>query len=205
MLKHLRVGAVKKRLLAVPLAVAAALAVCVAPAASAATGAGGSGGPGAGQAGFSAQARGLGLSGAQARSLQDRVDDYLAKTPGASQVAVNKVALPGGELLLPLPGEERARDLAAEGDSPALSAGCPYTYVCAYSGTNFTGEELRLFTCNYPVPIRWGGTGSWINNQRSTLYARFYDVNGNVGWTSPGGYSEDRAAPWGWVYWLSPC
>ncbi|MFB7124198.1 peptidase inhibitor family I36 protein [Kitasatospora sp. NPDC056273] len=202
MLKRLKAGTMKKRLLAVPFAVAAALAVCVAPAASAATGAGGSG---AGQAGFSAQARDLGLSGAQARSLQDRVDDYLAKTPGASQVAVNKIALPGGELLLPLPGEERARDLAAKGDSPALSSGCPYTYVCAYSGTNFTGEELRLFTCNYPVRIYWTGTGSWINNQRSTLYARFYGADGNVGWTSPGGYSEDRAAPWGWVYWLSPC
>ncbi|MFE7531798.1 peptidase inhibitor family I36 protein [Kitasatospora sp. NPDC057542] len=198
MLKRLIVGAMKKRLLAVPLAVAAALAVCVAPAASAATGASSTS---AARADFSAQARSLGLNSAQAKSLQTRADDYLAKTPGARQVAVNKIALNGGELLLPLPGEERARDL----DANSLSSGCPYTYVCAYSGTNFTGEELRLFTCNYPVRIYWSGTGSWINNQRSTLYAKFYDVNGNLGWTSPGGYSEDRAAPWGWVYWLSPC
>ncbi|MFJ9444489.1 peptidase inhibitor family I36 protein [Kitasatospora sp. NPDC101235] len=192
----------KKRLLAVPLAVAAALAVCVAPAASAATGASSTS---AARADFSAQARSLGLNSAQAKSLQARADDYLAKTPGASQVAANKIALNGGELLLALPGEERARDLAAKGDANTLSATCPYTYVCAYSGTNFTGDSLRLFTCNYPVRIYWSGTGSWINNQRSTLYAKFYDVNGNLGWTSPGGYSEDRAAPWGWVYWLSPC
>ncbi|WP_328958694.1 peptidase inhibitor family I36 protein [Kitasatospora purpeofusca] len=203
MMERLHVGSMKKRLLAAPFAVAAALAVCVAPAASAAPAATD---PGAARAGFSAQARSLGLDSSQAESLQARVDGYLAKTPGASQVAANKINLSGGgELLLTLPGEERARDLGAAGNSPALSAGCPYTYVCAYSGENFTGEELRLFTCNYPVSIGWSGTGSWINNQRSTLYARFYDRDHNVGWTSPGGYSEDRHAPWGWVYWLSPC
>ncbi|WP_051756009.1 peptidase inhibitor family I36 protein [Kitasatospora purpeofusca] len=201
-MERLHVGTMKKRLLAVPFAVAAALAVCVAPAATAATAATD---PGAARAGFSAQARSLGLDSSQAKNLQNRVDGYLAKTPGASQVAANRITLSGGgELLLTLPGEERARDLAAAGN-PGLSAGCPYTYVCAYSGEDFTGDELRLFTCNYPVNITWAGTGSWINNQRSTLYARFYDRNHNVGWTSPGGYSEDRHAPWGWVYWLSPC
>nr|BEK63737.1 hypothetical protein KPHV_09640 [Kitasatospora purpeofusca] len=203
MMARLHVGTTRKHLLAVPFAVAAALAVCVAPAATAATAASD---PGAARAGFSAQARSLGLDSSQARDLQNRVDGYLARTPGASQVAVNRIDLAGGgELLLTLPGEERARDLGAAGSSPALAAGCPYTYVCAYSGENFTGDELRLFTCDYPVGIKWVGTGSWINNQRSTLYARFYDRNGNVGWTSPGGYSEDRHAPWGWVYWLSPC
>ncbi|WP_406096167.1 peptidase inhibitor family I36 protein [Kitasatospora purpeofusca] len=203
MMERLHVGTMKKRLLAVPFAVAAALAVCVAPAATAATAASD---PGAARAGFSAQARSLGLDGSQAKDLQTRVDGYLAKTPGASQTAVNRITLGGGgELLLTLPGEERARELGAAGGSPALAAGCPYTYVCAYSGENFTGDELRLFTCNYPVRIYWTGTGSWINNQRSTLYARFYNSDYNVGWTSPGGYSEDRHAPWGWVWWLSPC
>ncbi|GHC40090.1 peptidase inhibitor family I36 protein [Streptomyces cinnamoneus] len=178
------------------------LGLMAAPSAWAATGpAGGSAG-----ADFSAQARSLGLSNAQASDLQDRVDAYLAKTHG-TQVAANKIALDrGGVLLLTLPGEERARDLDAKGDALTTAlAPCPYTYVCAYSGQNFTGDELRLFTCNYPVRIYWNGTGSWINNQRSTLYARFYDSSYRVGWTSPGGYSEDRAAPWGWVWWLSPC
>ncbi|MDT9687197.1 peptidase inhibitor family I36 protein [Streptomyces sp. P9(2023)] len=164
-------------------------------------------GPGGGSArtDFSAQATAAGLSNSQAKSLQGRVDTYLAKTPG-TQVAANEIALAGGgTLLLTLPGEKQARELGAENASRAAAAGCPYTYVCAYKGENFTGDELRLYTCNYAVPIYWSGTGSWINNQRSTLYAKFYDVNGYLGWTSPGGYSEDRHAPWGWVYWLSPC
>lgn len=153
---------------------------------------------------FAPQAAREGLSTSQARTLQNRVDEYLAKTPG-TQVAANEIALTeGGTLLLALPGETRARDLDTRGES-LTAATCPYTYVCAYSGENFTGDELRLFTCDYPVRIYWTGTGSWINNQRSTLYAKFYDINYNIGWTSPGGYSEDRHAPWGWVWWLSPC
>ncbi|MFH8468356.1 peptidase inhibitor family I36 protein [Streptomyces sp. NPDC017991] len=117
----------------------------------------------------------------------------------------NRIALAGGgELLLTLPGERNARDLTAPDAGLSEAGGCPYTYVCAYSGENFTGDELRLFTCNALNYIPWAETGSWINNQRSTLYAKFYDSNGNLGWTSPGGYSEDRHAPWGWVWWLSP-
>lgn len=110
-----------------------------------------------------------------------------------------------GELLLTLPGERDARDLTAPDAGLGAAAGCPYTYVCAYPYENFAGDELRLYTCNYLNYIPWTGTGSWINNQRSTLYAKFYDTDGNLGWTSPGGYSEDRHAPWGWVGWLSPC
>ncbi|MET9556093.1 peptidase inhibitor family I36 protein [Streptomyces sp. NPDC006645] len=154
---------------------------------------------------FTAQATSAGLNGTEAKGLQARVDGYLAKTPG-TQVGANKIALAGGgELLLTLPGERNARDLTAPDAGRGAAAGCPYTYVCAYSGENFTGDELRLYTCNYLIYIPWSGTGSWINNQRSTLYAKFYDSNGNLGWTSPGGYSEDRHAPWGWVWWLSPC
>ncbi len=153
---------------------------------------------------FSAQARGLGLTSAQARSLQSRADGYLAKT-GGTQVAVNKIALAGGGvLLLTLPGEQRARDLAAH-SSALLAASCPYTYVCAYSAPNFQGDSIQLFTCNTLTSIPWVDNGSWINNQRSTLYARFYRSDYTVGWTSPGGYSSDPNAPWSWVYYLSPC
>ncbi|MFM9442366.1 hypothetical protein [Streptomyces acidiscabies] len=154
---------------------------------------------------FTAQARSAGLNGTEAKGLLARVDGYLAKMPG-TQAGANKIALAdGGELLLTLPGERNARDLTAPDTGPGAAAGCPYTYVCAYPYENFGGDELRLYTCDYLTHIPWTGTGSWINNQRSTLYAKFYDVNGNLGWTSPGGYSEDRHAPWGWVWWLSPC
>ncbi|RSS50559.1 hypothetical protein EF909_37850 [Streptomyces sp. WAC01280] len=155
--------------------------------------------------GFSAQARSAGLNGTEARSLQKRVDGYLAKTDG-TQVGANKIALTGGgELLLALPGEKRARDLDAPNAGLGAAAYCAYTYVCAYSLPNFEGDEMILYTCGKLNRIYWTGTGSWINNQRSTLYAKFYGSNGALGWTSPGGYSEDRNAPWGWVWWLSPC
>ncbi|MFI8914825.1 peptidase inhibitor family I36 protein [Streptomyces sp. NPDC053513] len=173
----------------------AVLALVAAPSAAGAATGGGE---------FAAQARAAGLTGAQAKSLQERVDGYLAKVHG-TQIGANKIAVPGGELLLALPGEEHARDLGSKDAGVGVLAGCPYTYVCAYSGENFGGDELRLFTCNYPVRIYWNTTGSWINNQRSTLYARFYDRDGIVRWTSPGGYSEDRHADWRWVWWLSPC
>ncbi|PKV89953.1 peptidase inhibitor family I36 protein [Streptomyces sp. TLI_146] len=188
---------IRKALAALVMAI---LALVVAPSAADAAGGAANGG----HTDFSAQARSAGLSGPQAKALQDRVDGYLAKTHGA-QIGANKIALDNGVLLLALPGEQRARDLAVQNAPSGAAVNCAYTYVCAYSGEDFTGDEMILFTCNHLNRIYWSGTGSWINNQRSTLYARFYDSNGNLGWTSPGGYSEDRHAPWGWVWWLSPC
>ncbi|MEX0173401.1 peptidase inhibitor family I36 protein [Streptomyces sp. LMG1-1-1.1] len=177
------------------------LALVAAPATAGAT----TGGATTGGGEFAAQARSAGLTGAQARSLQGRVDDYLAKTHG-TQVGANKIALDrGGFLLLTLPGEQRARDLDAKDAAAAAALSCPYTYVCAYKYEDFTGDAMFLFDCGVMNHIIWNTTGSWINNQRSTLYAKFYDSAGNLGWTSPGGYSEDRHAPWGWVWYLSPC
>ncbi|MFD3652003.1 peptidase inhibitor family I36 protein [Streptomyces sp. NPDC058620] len=152
---------------------------------------------------FSAQARGAGLSGAEAASLQAKVDARLAEW-GGTQVAANKILLPQAEVTLPLPGERSARDLDAAGGAVA-AASCPYTYVCAFSGPDFTGTKIALFTCDSPYRIYWSGTGSWINNQRAALTAKFYDSSQILRWTSPGGYSEDRYADWSWVYWLSPC
>ncbi|MFC9246164.1 peptidase inhibitor family I36 protein [Streptomyces sp. NPDC057136] len=152
---------------------------------------------------FSAQAKGAGLSGAEAASLQAKIDARLAQGSG-TQVAANKILLPQAEVTLPLPGEKGVRDLDAAGGAGASEL-CSYTYVCAFSGPNFTGERITLFTCNSPYPISWSGTGSWINNQRAALTAKFYDSAKIIRWTSPGGYSEDRYADWGWVYWLSPC
>jgi hypothetical protein len=50
------------------------------------------------------------LTPAQARSLQARVDRVVARTDG-TQVAINQVVWDGGDTLIPLPGEERAREL----------------------------------------------------------------------------------------------
>ncbi|GAA1391396.1 hypothetical protein GCM10009639_21200 [Kitasatospora putterlickiae] len=154
--------------------------------------------PAAPAAGFAAQARALGLTPGQAERLQARVDGYLAST-GGTQIAADRIALPGGELRLALPGEQRT------GDASLVGIPCPYTWVCAYSDPNYQGDALMLFTCGRLTPVSWGGTGSWINNQRAELRVKFYNSDKNVGWTSPGGYSSDPNAPWGWVYWLNPC
>lgn len=159
-------------------------------------------GPNSARPDFSAQARSVGLNTSQAAALQDTVNGYLA-TMGGTQTAINKIDLSaGGRLLIPLPGEQRARDLSAP-DGPEEF--CPYTYVCAFSLPNFWGTSLQFFTCNQLNRITWTGTGSWINNQRAALHAKFYDRNGNLGWTSPGGLSWDVEASWDWVWWLSPC
>ncbi|MFE4634110.1 hypothetical protein ACFRJ1_12105 [Streptomyces sp. NPDC056773] len=163
--------------------------------------------PDAARSEFSAQARAAGLDAGQAKSLQKRVDSYLGKEKG-KQVAVNKITLDeGAEILLTLPGEKYAREVGAPKIASAAAASeyCAYTYVCAFESTWFQGDKKTLFTCNTLNYIPWSGTGSWINNQRAALRAKFYRSDQTIGWISPGGYSEDGQAPWGWVYWLSPC
>ncbi|MER6097801.1 hypothetical protein ABT154_18465 [Streptomyces sp. NPDC001728] len=51
-----------------------------------------------------------------------------------------------------------------------------------------------MFTCDHLFRIEWNTTGSWINNQRSDLYADFYDKAKAIRWTSPGGLSYDPQA-----------
>ncbi|MFD9357253.1 hypothetical protein [Streptomyces sp. NPDC060031] len=156
------------------------------------------------RADFAVQAASAGLNATQARSLQKRVDGYLASTKG-TQIGANKIALPGGELLLALPGEQKARDLDAAAVPGDTVEGCRYSYVCAYKYEDFTGDRFDMFTCNHLFRITWNTTGSWINNQRSTLYATFYDRNTVPQWSSPGGLSYDAAADWRWVWYVSPC
>ncbi|MGW8571408.1 peptidase inhibitor family I36 protein [Streptomyces niveus] len=153
---------------------------------------------------FSAQARGLGLTSSQAETLQARADGYLARTGGA-QVAVNRIELQAGAvLLLALPGEKYARDLT--GKSGARTATyCPYDWMCAYSGTGYSGDQINMYYCNLRYGIPWYGDGSWHNNQSAGTRAEFFDTNGNLGWTSPGAESWDDVAPWGWVGSISPC
>ncbi len=156
------------------------------------------------RADFAAQATSAGLNAAQARSLQKRVDGYLASTKG-TQVGANKIALPGGELLLALPGEQKARDLDAAAVPGDTVNGCRYSYVCAYMYENFNGDRFDMFTCNHLFRITWNTTGSWINNQRADLYATFYSRDQVARWTSEGGLSWDESADWSWVWYVSPC
>src|SRR4051812_737526 len=78
----------------------------------------------AGHAGFAAQVEQAGLTTAQARGLQVKVDHYLA-TQGGTQVAANKIAVKGGEIIVAVPGERYARDLARPASVHPRGA-CPY-------------------------------------------------------------------------------
>lgn len=153
---------------------------------------------------FSAQAQGLGLTSSQAETLQARANGYLAKT-GGIQVAVNKIELQAGAvLLLALPGEKYARDLAGKPGARTATY-CPYDWMCAYEGTGYTGDQINMYYCNLYYGIPWRDNGSWHNNQSAGTRAEFFDTNGNLGWTSPGAESWDDVAPWEWVGSISPC
>lgn len=148
---------------------------------------------------FAAQARSVGLSDAQAKELQATVDEYMTKTGGV-QVAVNKIQVPGADIYVVIPGEEVARDISVQ----APISACQYQHMCAYSGVNFTGSIIDMYSCGiYSIP--WVGNGSWDNNQTTGSRAQFRDINGNVGYTSPGAHSLDLNAPWGWVYSIRNC
>jgi hypothetical protein len=149
---------------------------------------------------YSEQAGQLGLTATEAASLQSRVDEYLAKT-GGTQVGINEIKLDGAVLLVPLPGERKARDL----DDPSINSHeCPYQHFCAYELDYYSGVKIRMFTCSdYSMPF--AGIGSYINNQTPHTVATFKDANrviidrsGPATWAEP--YYD-----WGPVYFVDPC
>ncbi|MFD9338315.1 peptidase inhibitor family I36 protein [Streptomyces sp. NPDC060028] len=153
---------------------------------------------------FSAQARAAGLDDGRAAELQRQIDTELATT-GGRQVAANKIDLDGkGVLILPLPGEKRARDLNAQGATGAFAEPCARGWVCLYPQPNYEGKMWGLYDC-YKVATGYTGTGSWYNNQPSNYHVKFYGHDGNLGWTSPGGPVGDPNAPWDWVGYVKPC
>ncbi|MEV7547434.1 hypothetical protein [Streptomyces sp. NPDC089915] len=155
------------------------------------------------RAAFSAQAHEAGLNDGQAAELQRQVDAQLAAT-GGRQIAANKIALDKDAkavLLLPLPGEQRARDLSAPG---APYDTCKRDKICLYPYTNFNGTALQVFDCG-KVSNPFRGTGSWINNQPSGYRMSFYDHNGKFGWGSKYGYDERAEAPLDWFGYISAC
>lgn len=150
---------------------------------------------------FAAQAKHAGLTGAEAKQLQTTVDGYLA-TQGGTQVAANKIALPGrGEIVVALPGERQARDLTAAKSARA----CPYENFCMYTGTNYTGTQFNLWQCQTYDLSNWNYPGSWINNQTPGTRARFLDRNYNTIYTTPGAYSYSSYYNWAPVWHVIPC
>ncbi|GGT30897.1 peptidase inhibitor family I36 protein [Streptomyces purpureus] len=150
--------------------------------------------------GFQAQARNAGLSAGQAEGLQAQVDAYKERTGGV-QTAPNKIAFPGGELTVVVPGEKYARDLS---DPVGTLAACQHLRFCAYSGTNFTGSQINMYTCRtYNIP--WSGDGSWDNNQSSGTRAKMYNSSGSLIYTTPGARSYDKVGSWTPVYKVRNC
>ncbi|MBT2506515.1 hypothetical protein J7I98_11520 [Streptomyces sp. ISL-98] len=150
---------------------------------------------------FAAQARTAGLSAGQTEGLQARVDAFKERTGGV-QTAPNKILLgSGAELTVVVPGETYARDL----DAPVgTRAPCAYLRFCAYSGENFTGSQINMYTCrSYSIP--WTGNGSWDNNQSSGTRARMYNGSGSLIYTTPGARSYDRSGNWTPVHSVRNC
>jgi hypothetical protein len=122
------------------------------------------------------------LSPRQARSLQARVDRVIART-GGTQVAINQVIWDGGDTLVPLPGEHRARELGTAAGAP--SDRCNYYQFCTYYNRNFTGIESRMQSCVLHID-RAGIFGSYVNNQTPGTRARFYNSGyGLIATTQP--------------------
>lgn len=112
-----------------------------------------------------------GLAPSQARSLQDRVARVVDRT-GGTQVAINQVAWNGGDTLIPLPGEKRARELGVA-PKATTAYGCQYYQFCTYGKRDFTGIVDRISSCTWH--ISHGFFVAYVNNQTPGTRARFYN------------------------------
>lgn len=133
---------------------------------------------------FQAQADANHLSPEQARSLQARVDQVIARTAG-TQVAINQVAWDGGDTLIPLPGEERARELGVA-PSGAIH-GCHYTQFCTYENRNYTGMIDQMVSCTLHRTNSWADgriIAEYMNNQTPGTVAKFYTSTGSYLWST---------------------
>lgn len=145
------------------------------------------------------QAQVRGLSAAEATTLQNRVDSYVARL-GGTQIAPDRVQLAEGVVLkVALP------TTTGGGSSPRTAAyDCRYKHFCAYSDTYFTGDVIDMIACaSYKIP--WFGDGSWQNHQTAGTRAQFRDNQFIVRWTDSGAPTQDEVADWSWVHYVTNC
>lgn len=151
--------------------------------------------------GFTAQAQSAGLTTSQASELQTKVDGVLAKHPGSTQVSANKVAAKGVNIIVAVPGESAARDLALpKATSNAMAPiGCAYGNLCV----TVVGYQYNFYLCgNYPLD-GWYGNGVFVNNQSRGTVAIFHNQGGGVLWSSVA-YQEGTLT-WDPVWSITPC
>ncbi|MCX5205499.1 peptidase inhibitor family I36 protein [Streptomyces sp. NBC_00237] len=154
---------------------------------------------------FAAQATAAGLDASQAAALQKRVGSRIAEE-GGRQVSANRIALDGASILVVVPGETYARDLAGgQSEAQAKEWNCPEKYFCMWRGTNATGERKDLYYCRDYGLTNWTGNGSWSNNQVGNVQAAFKRQNGTViHWSLPSP-SHNTNYNWDPVWAVKPC
>ncbi|MGW2770674.1 peptidase inhibitor family I36 protein [Streptomyces sp. NPDC001275] len=129
---------------------------------------------------FAAQAKEAGITAQEARELQARVDQEIKKMKaGGVQISANQIRSADGKVLItiPLPGEKYAWS-AGEEKPLSAQASCSYGYLCLYDGTDYSGLMRSLYYCDFVNLGNYGQNdklGSFINNQTSGTYARFYN------------------------------
>ncbi|WP_329394728.1 hypothetical protein [Streptomyces melanogenes] len=124
---------------------------------------------------FADQGRDANLTSKQIAELQKEVEKQVAVT-GGRQIALNKIAVNGGEMGIPVPGEDRVLDLAAsKAKATKVYAGCRQGNFCGWKGRNGTGADWQRGACNvdHEIPDGWNSGGSWQNNQTRGLVAEF--------------------------------
>lgn len=187
---------------------------------------------------FAAQAKAAGLSGVQARTLQGQVQQILAKDGGTQVAANEIALPHGSSVLLVLPGQKYAHVLPgavnlgfapASAGSQAVSGAadakpkaitpdggtlewygrdCSYEYLCSWEGTDASGTQWNVSTCNQWQPIPdggWSGYGSWLNNQTPGTSAYFGNANYGVIYTTPGATSWNADYNWNPVFYIDAC
>ena len=127
------------------------------------------------------------LTPAQARALRARVSRVVTRT-GGTQVAINQVVWNGGDTLIPVPGERRAREL---GGTPKAGTvhGCNYYQFCTYGHRDITGLVDRISSCTWHVSH--GFFVAYVNNQTPGTRARFYDYYRHYLAVSQPAFSQD--------------
>ncbi|WP_406154505.1 peptidase inhibitor family I36 protein [Streptomyces sp. NBC_01023] len=152
---------------------------------------------------YASQAKAFGLNTKEAATLQRQVDHYLS-TVGGTQVAANRIQVPAGTLVLPLPGVKYASNSATPTSTKSAQYRCDYGHFCAFTGTNYTGTVFDMYNCVEQY-ISWMGNGSWVNNQTTGTQAQFKSSDHVTRWTDPGAYDWDDVADWTWVWYVKPC
>ena len=147
---------------------------------------------------FTVQARTAGLSTAQVKALQHAVDGYVAQT-GGTQVSANRVNFAGGNVIVAVPGQKYAKDLADQGKAVPMSySNCLLGDFCAYSGGSGTGTMKSYYICQDVVPFS-SGQGSVYNHQTGGAPAYLYRYRSNGTTYLALTLTPPNKAAWSWI------